>query len=121
MNSNKNLFIDRTIEELTHSDLEWQFWTKIIVEAIGCLGAGILTYVWGKSYVSLFVKWISFNRSFVILGKERRDSVVNGSGVGTYSSTVPIPLLQTAGVGTIGQQNPDGDQPQIGYYLDDLP
>ncbi|ODN04736.1 E3 ubiquitin-protein ligase MARCH8 [Orchesella cincta] len=64
------VLIDRTVEELTHSDLEWQFWTKIIVEAIGCLGAGILTYVWGKSYVSLVIKWVAFNKSFVILGKD---------------------------------------------------
>lgn len=64
------------MEELTQDNLEWQFWTKIIVEAIGCLGAGILTYVWGKSYVSLLVRWVSFNRSFVIIGKEVGDGEV---------------------------------------------
>lgn len=63
-----NLFItDRTIEEFQQADLEWQFWTKIVVETIGAIGATILIYVWGKLYVSLIRKWIIFNRTFVII------------------------------------------------------
>ena len=58
---------DRTVLELHDSNLEWQFWTKIVVEAIGCLGAGILIYVWGKSYFSIISKWIAFNRTFLIV------------------------------------------------------
>jgi hypothetical protein len=52
---------------VNQAELEWQFWTKIVVEAIGCLGAGILIYVWGKSYVSVINKWIAFNRTFIIV------------------------------------------------------
>lgn len=58
---------DRTIEEVYQSELEWQFWTKIVVEAIGCVGAGILVYVWGKSYFSIISKWVAFNRTFIII------------------------------------------------------
>jgi len=66
------LCLDRTIDELSQSELEWQFWTKIVVEAIGCLGAGILFYVWGKIYFCLIRKWISFNRTFVIIDELKK-------------------------------------------------
>ncbi|CAG7640061.1 unnamed protein product [Allacma fusca] len=61
------VLIERTVQELKDSTMEWQFWTKIVVEAIGCLGAGILIYVWGKSYFSIVSKWIAFNRTFLIV------------------------------------------------------
>jgi len=61
------LFAERTVEEFNQAELEWQFWTKIVVEVIGCLGAVVLIFVWGNSYVSVFNKWIAFNRTFIIV------------------------------------------------------
>ena len=39
------VLIERTTEEIARNDLEWPFWTKLIVVAIGFTGGVVFMYV----------------------------------------------------------------------------
>ncbi|GIY82553.1 e3 ubiquitin-protein ligase MARCHF8 [Caerostris darwini] len=56
------VLIDRTAEEMRSGVLEWPFWTKLIVVAIGFTGGLVFMYVQCKMYVQLFKRWRAFNR-----------------------------------------------------------
>lgn len=56
------VLIDRTAEEIQKGILEWPFWTKLIVEAIGFTGGIIFMYIQCKSYLHLCRRWKAFNR-----------------------------------------------------------
>lgn len=56
------VLIDRTAEEIHKGILEWPFWTKLIVEAIGFTGGIIFMYIQCKSYLHLCRRWKAFNR-----------------------------------------------------------
>ncbi|GBN23062.1 E3 ubiquitin-protein ligase MARCH8 [Araneus ventricosus] len=56
------VLIDRTAEEMRTGVLEWPFWTKLIVVAIGFTGGLVFMYVQCKMYVQLFKRWRAFNR-----------------------------------------------------------
>ncbi|XP_054707358.1 E3 ubiquitin-protein ligase MARCHF8-like isoform X2 [Uloborus diversus] len=56
------VLIDRTAEEMRSGVLEWPFWTKLIVVAIGFTGGLVFMYVQCKMYVQLFRRWRAFNR-----------------------------------------------------------
>lgn len=56
------VLIDRTTEEVTQGALDWPFWTKLIVVAIGFTGGLVFMYVQCKMYVRLCQKWKAYNR-----------------------------------------------------------
>ncbi|XP_064636819.1 E3 ubiquitin-protein ligase MARCHF8-like isoform X2 [Lineus longissimus] len=56
------VLIDRTTEEIKAGILEWPFWTKLIVVAIGFTGGLVFMYVQCKMYVQLCKRWRAFNR-----------------------------------------------------------
>lgn len=56
------VLIDRTAEEMREGNLDWPFWTKLIVVAIGFTGGLVFMYVQCKMYVQLFRRWRAFNR-----------------------------------------------------------
>ena len=56
------VLIDRTTEEVASGNLDWPFWTKLIVVAIGFTGGLVFMYVQCKMYVQLCVRWRSFNK-----------------------------------------------------------
>ena len=56
------VLIDRTTEEIHAGVLEWPFWTKIIVVAIGFTGGLVFMYVQCKMYVQLCRRWRAYNR-----------------------------------------------------------
>ncbi|KFM79618.1 E3 ubiquitin-protein ligase MARCH8, partial [Stegodyphus mimosarum] len=56
------VLIERTAEEMRSGVLEWPFWTKLIVVAIGFTGGLVFMYVQCKMYVQLFKRWRAFNR-----------------------------------------------------------
>ncbi|MPC30468.1 E3 ubiquitin-protein ligase MARCH8 [Portunus trituberculatus] len=47
---------------LQEGSLEWPFWTKLIVVAIGFTGGLVFMYVQCKMYVQLCKRWRAFNR-----------------------------------------------------------
>ncbi|KAL2098301.1 hypothetical protein ACEWY4_007508 [Coilia grayii] len=60
------VLIDRTTEELkmgkNHGVLDWPFWTKLIVVAIGFTGGLIFMYIQCKVYLQLWRRLKAFNR-----------------------------------------------------------
>ncbi|XP_078453690.1 uncharacterized protein LOC144720650 isoform X1 [Lampetra planeri] len=60
------VLIDRTAEEIRHGQengiLEWPFWTKLIVVAIGFTGGLVFMYVQCKVYVQLWRRLKAYNR-----------------------------------------------------------
>ncbi|KAK7083677.1 Zinc ion binding [Halocaridina rubra] len=56
------VLIERTTEEVQEGTLEWPFWTKLIVVAIGFTGGLVFMYVQCKMYVQLCKRWRAFNR-----------------------------------------------------------
>lgn len=56
------VLIDRTTQEIQEGNLQWPFWTKLVVVAIGFTGGLVFMYVQCKMYVQLFRKWRAYNR-----------------------------------------------------------
>lgn len=56
------VLIDRTAEEIQKGVLEWPFWTKLIVVAIGFTGGLVFMYIQCKAYLHLCRRWRAFNR-----------------------------------------------------------
>ncbi|KAL1229761.1 E3 ubiquitin-protein ligase [Trichinella spiralis] len=56
------VLIDRTAEEIREGHLDWPFWTKLIVVAIGFTGGLVFMYVQCKMYVQLFRRWKAYNK-----------------------------------------------------------
>ena len=60
------VLIDRTTEEIRDGDLQWPFWTKLVVVAIGFTGGLVFMYVQCKMYVQLCRRWRAYNRVIYI-------------------------------------------------------
>ena len=56
------VLIDRTTEEVSNGNLDWPFWTKLIVVAIGFTGGLVFMYVQCKMYIQLILRWRSYNK-----------------------------------------------------------
>lgn len=56
------VLIDRTTEEVEMGALNWPFWTKLIVVAIGFFGGLVFMYVQCKMYLRYCQKWRAYNR-----------------------------------------------------------
>ncbi|XP_020784977.1 E3 ubiquitin-protein ligase MARCH8 isoform X1 [Boleophthalmus pectinirostris] len=66
------VLIDRTAEEIKQGILEWPFWTKLVVVAIGFTGGLVFMYVQCKVYIHLWRRLKAYNR--VIYVQNRPDS-----------------------------------------------
>ena len=55
-------------------NLNWPFWTKLVVVAIGFTGGLVFMYVQCKTYVKLFRRWKQFNRVIYINDIQLPDS-----------------------------------------------
>jgi E3 ubiquitin-protein ligase MARCH1/8 len=56
------VLVDRTAEEVRKGMLDWPFWTKLVVVAIGFMGGVVFMYIQCKSYLRLCQRWRAFNR-----------------------------------------------------------
>ena len=60
------VLIDRTADEIRAGELQWPFWTKLVVVAIGFTGGIVFMYIQCKVYVYLCRKWKAYNRVIVV-------------------------------------------------------
>jgi len=60
------VLIDRTTEEIHSGELQWPFWTKLVVVAIGFTGGLVFMYIQCKVYLQLCRKWKAYNRTIVV-------------------------------------------------------
>ncbi|CAH1392433.1 unnamed protein product [Nezara viridula] len=68
------VLINRTAEEIHEGVLEWPFWTKLIVVAIGFTGGVVFMYIQCKAYMQICQRWKAFNRCNEIESKTQGDT-----------------------------------------------
>uniref|UniRef100_A0A915JZH5 Uncharacterized protein n=1 Tax=Romanomermis culicivorax TaxID=13658 RepID=A0A915JZH5_ROMCU len=96
------VLIERTAVEIRDSSLEWPFWTKLVVMAIGFTGCTVLVYVQWRTYVRLFKRWRAYNRViFVQNGPSVHKGEVGGAAMvmadaGQRSGATKQPTQTTA-------------------------
>uniref|UniRef100_A0A8C7JYX8 RING-type E3 ubiquitin transferase n=1 Tax=Oncorhynchus kisutch TaxID=8019 RepID=A0A8C7JYX8_ONCKI len=56
------VLIDRTADEIRAGILEWPFWTKLVVVAIGFTGGLVFMYIQCKVYIQLWRRLKAYNR-----------------------------------------------------------
>ncbi|XP_054262579.1 uncharacterized protein LOC128986308 [Macrosteles quadrilineatus] len=76
------VLIDRTAEEIQNGMLEWPFWTKLIVVAIGFTGGAVFMYIQCKAYLQICQRWKAFNRVIYVQNAPEKP-------------TLPAPAAQT--------------------------
>uniref|UniRef100_A0A1B6DPB5 Uncharacterized protein n=1 Tax=Clastoptera arizonana TaxID=38151 RepID=A0A1B6DPB5_9HEMI len=69
------VLIDRTAEEIQNGMLEWPFWTKLIVVAIGFTGGVVFMYIQCKAYLQICQRWKAFNRVIYIQNAPEKPSL----------------------------------------------
>lgn len=75
------VLIERTTEEVRSGSLEWPFWTKLIVVAIGVTGGVVFMYVQCKVYVQLFKRWRAYNRVIYVQNVPSKSTIVDVDAV----------------------------------------
>lgn len=60
------VLIERTADEIEQGQLNWPFWTKLVVVAIGFTGGLVFMYVQCKVYVQLWKRLKAFNRIILV-------------------------------------------------------
>ncbi|XP_022244504.1 E3 ubiquitin-protein ligase MARCH8-like isoform X1 [Limulus polyphemus] len=83
------VLIDRTAEEMRSGILEWPFWTKLIVVAIGFTGGLVFMYVQCKMYAQLFKRWRSFNRIICVQNAPEKAAMAAGLSPANKGFTTP--------------------------------
>ncbi|GAB0188688.1 E3 ubiquitin-protein ligase MARCHF1 [Grus japonensis] len=98
------VLIDRTAEEIKQGNdngvLEWPFWTKLVVVAIGFTGGLVFMYVQCKVYVQLWRRLKAYNRViFVQNCPDTAKKLEEKNSLSTQSSDVKdavvVPVAQT--------------------------
>lgn len=112
------VLIDRTAEEIKQGNdngvLEWPFWTKLVVVAIGFTGGLVFMYVQCKVYVQLWRRLKAYNRVIFVQNcpdtakKQEKNFSCN---VNTdIKDAVVVPVSQT---GTNSLPSADGGPPEV--------
>jgi hypothetical protein len=60
------VLINRTTEEIQLGELQWPFWTTLVVVAIGFTGGLVFMYIQCKVYIQICKKWKAYNRTIVV-------------------------------------------------------
>jgi len=81
------VLIEKTRDEVKAGKLQWPFWTKLIVVAIGFTGGLVFLYVQCKMYLQLCIRWRQFNQRIVIHSRnEQHHSGLISSGAKTSNN-----------------------------------
>uniref|UniRef100_A0A8C5LUZ8 E3 ubiquitin-protein ligase MARCHF8 n=1 Tax=Leptobrachium leishanense TaxID=445787 RepID=A0A8C5LUZ8_9ANUR len=99
------VLIDRTAEEIRQGNdngvLEWPFWTKLVVVAIGFTGGLVFMYVQCKVYLQLWRRLKAYNRVIFVQNcphttKKLEEKTSATSNQNTeHKDTATVPSLQT--------------------------
>nr|CAG4648258.1 EOG090X0DX7 [Moina brachiata]SVE93270.1 EOG090X0DX7 [Moina brachiata] len=79
------VLIDRSAEEYYSGQLQWPFWTKLVVVAIGFTGGIVFMYVQCAMYLTLCRRWRAYNRIILVQNAPNRPS--NTSTVALVNET----------------------------------
>ncbi|CAF5010214.1 unnamed protein product [Rotaria sp. Silwood1] len=75
------VLIEKTREEVKVGKLQWPFWTKLFVVAIGFTGGLVFLYVQCKMYLQLCIRWRQFNQRIVIHSINEQQHEASSSGI----------------------------------------
>ncbi|MGH0149957.1 UNVERIFIED_CONTAM: hypothetical protein FKN15_033058 [Acipenser sinensis] len=97
------VLIDRTAEEIKQGKdngiLEWPFWTKLVVVAIGFTGGLVFMYVQCKVYVQLWRRLKAYNRVIFVQNcpdtSKNTEEKISSSNHNGNRDSVAVPVLQT--------------------------
>ncbi|XP_044132797.1 E3 ubiquitin-protein ligase MARCHF1 [Bufo gargarizans] len=99
------VLIDRTAEEIRQGNdngvLEWPFWTKLVVVAIGFTGGLVFMYVQCKVYIQLWRRLKAYNRVIFVQNcpdttkKLETKNYVNNQNT-ELKDSVSVPVSQTS-------------------------
>ncbi|XP_068798514.1 E3 ubiquitin-protein ligase MARCHF1 isoform X2 [Struthio camelus] len=98
------VLIDRTAEEIKQGNdngvLEWPFWTKLVVVAIGFTGGLVFMYVQCKVYVQLWRRLKAYNRVIFVqncpdTAKKMEEKNSSGTQNSDVKDAVVVPIAQT--------------------------
>ncbi|XP_023655124.2 uncharacterized protein marchf1 [Paramormyrops kingsleyae] len=98
------VLIDRTAEEIKQGRengvLEWPFWTKLIVVAIGFTGGLIFMYIQCKVYLQLWRRLKAYNRIIFVQNcpdtvKKGEEKMLPASQANGKHDSVEVPVPQT--------------------------
>ncbi|ELK24667.1 E3 ubiquitin-protein ligase MARCH1 [Myotis davidii] len=112
------VLIDRTAEEIRQGNdngvLEWPFWTKLVVVAIGFTGGLVFMYVQCKAYVQLWRRLKAYNRVIFVqncpdTAKKQEKSFSCNVNMDTKDAVV-VPVSQT-GPNSLPSLPPAEDSP----------
>ncbi|XP_062992170.1 E3 ubiquitin-protein ligase MARCHF1 isoform X2 [Elgaria multicarinata webbii] len=99
------VLIDRTAEEIKQGNdngvLEWPFWTKLVVVAIGFTGGLVFMYVQCKVYIQLWRRLKAYNRVIFVQNcpdtakklEEKKPSFIQNTEI---KDAVVVPVSQTS-------------------------
>uniref|UniRef100_A0A8D0DGW4 RING-type E3 ubiquitin transferase n=1 Tax=Salvator merianae TaxID=96440 RepID=A0A8D0DGW4_SALMN len=105
------VLIDRTAEEIKQGNdngvLEWPFWTKLVVVAIGFTGGLVFMYVQCKVYIQLWRRLKAYNRVIFVqncpdTAKKLEEKNYSSTQNTEIKDSVVVPISQT---GTNSQQS----------------
>ncbi|KAG2461209.1 MARH1 ligase, partial [Polypterus senegalus] len=98
------VLIDRTAEEIKQGNdngvLEWPFWTKLVVVAIGFTGGLVFMYVQCKVYVQLWRRLKAYNRVIFVQNcpdttKKAEEKLPSSNQSNSTRDSVAVPISQT--------------------------
>ncbi|XP_051785759.1 E3 ubiquitin-protein ligase MARCHF8 isoform X1 [Erpetoichthys calabaricus] len=98
------VLIDRTAEEIKQGNdngvLEWPFWTKLVVVAIGFTGGLVFMYVQCKVYVQLWRRLKAYNRVIFVQNcpdttKKAEEKIPSSNQSNSTRDSVAVPISQT--------------------------
>ncbi|MGH0132539.1 UNVERIFIED_CONTAM: hypothetical protein FKN15_021469 [Acipenser sinensis] len=98
------VLIDRTAEEIKQGKdngiLEWPFWTKLVVVAIGFTGGLVFMYVQCKVYVQLWRRLKAYNRVIFVqncpdTSKNTEEKILSINQSNGNKDSVAVPVSQT--------------------------
>ncbi|XP_013786858.1 E3 ubiquitin-protein ligase MARCH8-like [Limulus polyphemus] len=98
------VLLDRTTEEMNSGVLEWPFWTKLLIVAIGFTGGVFFMYVQCKMYTQFFQRWRSYNRIIFVKNAPENPTVAKGllsSTTGEPESTARFEEVHTKEVSPV--------------------
>jgi len=93
------VLIDRTAEEIHNGLLEWPFWTKLIVVAIGFTGGAVFMYIQCKAYLQICQRWKAFNRVIYVQNAPEKPSLPSPRAQAAVISAPMYPPQPSAALG----------------------
>ncbi len=103
------VLVDRTAQEIRAGQLQWPFWTKLVVVAIGFTGGLVFMYIQCKVYVHLCRKWKAYNR--VIVVQDAPEGIHKARRLATQLRREA--QVQEEGDGRRGSQETEGEQGEM--------